>query len=220
MFSDSTTMTAQPNVIPMQPDNPSLSRLRDLVEQQWQTHGPESAIDGLRLTHALEPSGTIRALYQTSFYIVLQGAKVTAVGESAFHYRQGECLLASVNVPVNSRIGAENNRHWSRPGKWRVLATRSAMKTRPSSASITASCLARIADRQDLPYVAIRFVPINDTTAVLCIDLPVYWTVWGTSVLDSLVPDSYQDVVELGLAHTKTVVLHGKVSIGLIEVEG
>ena len=97
-------MTAQPNVIPIQPDNPSLSRLRDLVEQQWQTHGPESAIDGLRLTHALEPSGTIRALYQTSFCIVLQGAKVTAVGESAFHYRQGECLLASVNVPVNSRI--------------------------------------------------------------------------------------------------------------------
>ncbi len=47
------TMTAQPNVIPMQPDNPSLSRLRDLVEQQWQTHGPESAIDGLRLTRAL-----------------------------------------------------------------------------------------------------------------------------------------------------------------------
>ena len=65
-------MTAQPNVIPMQPDNPSLSRLRDLVEQQWQTHGPESAIDGLRLTHALVPSGTIRALYQTSFCIVLQ----------------------------------------------------------------------------------------------------------------------------------------------------
>ncbi|MBL3825024.1 MULTISPECIES: AraC family transcriptional regulator [unclassified Marinobacter] len=97
-------MTAQPNVIPMQPDNPSLGRLRDLVEQQWQTHGPESAIDGLRLTRALEPSGTIRALYQTSFCIVLQGAKVTAVGESAFHYRQGECLLASVNVPVNSRI--------------------------------------------------------------------------------------------------------------------
>ena len=97
-------MTAQPNVIPIQPDNPSLSRLRDLVEQQWQTHGPESAIDGLRLTRALEPSGTIRALYQTSFCTVLQGAKVTAVGESAFHYRQGECLLASVNVPVNSRI--------------------------------------------------------------------------------------------------------------------
>jgi len=97
-------LAGQPNIIPMLPDTPSLSRLRDLVEQQWLTHGPENAIYGLRRTRALEPSGTIRALYQTSFCIVLQGAKVTAVGESAFHYRLGECLLASVNVPVNSRI--------------------------------------------------------------------------------------------------------------------
>ncbi|WP_203142764.1 AraC family transcriptional regulator [Marinobacter mangrovi] len=97
-------MTAQPNVIPMQPDHPTLNRLRDLVEQQWLAHGPETAIDGLRLTRAPEPSGTIRALYQTSFCIVLQGAKVTAIGEQAFHYGQGDCLFASVNLPVNSRI--------------------------------------------------------------------------------------------------------------------
>ncbi|MFC4259695.1 AraC family transcriptional regulator N-terminal domain-containing protein [Marinobacter lacisalsi] len=97
-------MSAQPNAVPTQTNNRALKRLRDLVEQQWLTHGPENAINGLRLTRAREPSGTIRALYQTSFCIVLQGAKVTAVGESAFHYREGECLLASINVPVNSRI--------------------------------------------------------------------------------------------------------------------
>jgi len=97
-------MSAQTNVVPEQPDNPALNHLRDLAERQWLTHGPEGAINGLRLTRALEPSGTIRALYQTSFCIVLQGAKVTAAGESAFQYRQGECLLASVNLPVNSRI--------------------------------------------------------------------------------------------------------------------
>ncbi|WP_165856089.1 AraC family transcriptional regulator [Marinobacter sp. JSM 1782161] len=97
-------MTAQPNVISMQPDNPALTQLRDLVERQWLAHGPETAIDGLRLTRAEQPSGTIRALYQTSFCIVLQGAKVTAIGETAYHYRLGECLFASVNLPVNSRI--------------------------------------------------------------------------------------------------------------------
>lgn len=97
-------MTVQPNVMAIQPDNPIRHRLRDLVDQQWLTHGPETTIEGLRLTRAEEPSGTIRALYQTSFCVVLQGAKVTAIGEQAFHYRQGECLFASVNLPVNSRI--------------------------------------------------------------------------------------------------------------------
>lgn len=97
-------MTVPTNVIPMQPATPPLDKLRDLVEQQWRNHGPESAIHGLRLTRAEEPSGKIRALYQTSFCIVLQGAKLTATGEAAYHYRQGECLLASVHMPVNSRI--------------------------------------------------------------------------------------------------------------------
>ncbi|BES73150.1 AraC family transcriptional regulator N-terminal domain-containing protein [Marinobacter nanhaiticus D15-8W] len=97
-------MTIQPNIVPVQPGPPSLNLLRDLVERQWLTYGPETGIDGLRLTRAPEPSGTIRALYQTSFCVVLQGAKVSAIGDSTFHYRRGECLFASVNVPVNSRI--------------------------------------------------------------------------------------------------------------------
>ena len=97
-------MTVQPTARPASPHAPALRDLRDLVEQQWHAHGPETAIGGLRLTRTTEPSGTIRALYQTSFCIVLQGAKVTAVGDSAYHYREGESLLASVNVPVNSRI--------------------------------------------------------------------------------------------------------------------
>lgn len=97
-------MTAQSRIFPTPPDTPSLNRLRDLVEQQWRNHGHETTIEGLRLTRAENPSGKIRALCQTSFCIVLQGAKVTAVGDSALHYRQGECLLASVHVPVNSRI--------------------------------------------------------------------------------------------------------------------
>ena len=79
-------------------------RLRDLVYRQWQQHGHENAIDGLRLTCAPEPSGVIRAVYQTSFCVVLQGSKVSSLGDADFRYRSGQCLFASVNVPVNARI--------------------------------------------------------------------------------------------------------------------
>ena len=97
-------MTAESNVVTFQSSPPLLRQLRELVDRQWQYHGAENEIDGLRLTRAESPSGTIRALYQTSFCIVLQGAKTTAVGDSSFHYQQGECLLSSINLPVNSRI--------------------------------------------------------------------------------------------------------------------
>ncbi|WP_246166879.1 AraC family transcriptional regulator [Marinobacter salinexigens] len=81
-----------------------LQQLQDLADQLSLKFGPETDITGLRLTRATEPSGTIRALYDTSFCIVLQGAKVSSIGEWEFGYRQGECLFASVNVPVTSRI--------------------------------------------------------------------------------------------------------------------
>jgi AraC-like DNA-binding protein len=82
----------------------SLDALTALAERQWHRHGQENAIDGLRLTRATEPSGTMRAIYPTSFCVVLQGSKLSELADTRFHYRQGQCLLASVNVPVNSRI--------------------------------------------------------------------------------------------------------------------
>jgi AraC-like DNA-binding protein len=81
-----------------------LSSLRDRVESCWHQHGPDNAIHGLRLTRATEPSGTIRALYQTSFCLVLQGSKLTSVGDLSVEYHTGDCLFASVNMPVISRI--------------------------------------------------------------------------------------------------------------------
>ncbi|WP_049721262.1 AraC family transcriptional regulator [Gilvimarinus polysaccharolyticus] len=81
-----------------------LATLQTLVEQQWLSGGHECAIDGLRLTRASEPSGTIRAVYQSSFCLVLQGGKSSAIGQTALEYYAGQCLVASVNVPVNSRI--------------------------------------------------------------------------------------------------------------------
>ena len=82
----------------------SFEYLKQLVRRQWRIHGSENALDGLRLTCASEPSGIIRAVYQTSFCVVLQGSKVSSLGDSDFHYRSGQCLFASINVPVNARI--------------------------------------------------------------------------------------------------------------------
>lgn len=79
-------------------------KLRDLVFRQWQQYGHENAIDGFRLSGAFEASGVIRAVYQTSFCVVLQGRKISSLGDTDFHYYSGQCLFASVNVPVNARI--------------------------------------------------------------------------------------------------------------------
>lgn len=92
-------------------DGQTLDQLGELVLQQWQKHGHECAFDGVRLTGAFEPSGVIRAVYQTSFCIVLQGKKISTLGDTDFHYKRGQCLFASVNVPVNSRIVEASNEH-------------------------------------------------------------------------------------------------------------
>lgn len=108
-------MSTQSGVIPFKRPEPTgaavddrqdtaLDQLRVLAERQWHTHGHNNAIDGLRLTLATEPSGTIRAIYPTSFCVVLQGSKISELSDSRFHYQRGQCLFASVNVPVNSRI--------------------------------------------------------------------------------------------------------------------
>jgi AraC-like DNA-binding protein len=81
-----------------------LAAMKALLLRQWRSYGYENAIDGLRLTCAQEASGTMRAVYETSFCVVLQGSKVSTLGETPFHYRAGQCLFASVHVPVNSRI--------------------------------------------------------------------------------------------------------------------
>lgn len=90
----------------LQHHNACFGQLRDLVYQQWQQYGQDNALDGLRLSGAFEPSGVIRAVYQTSFCVVLQGSKVSSLGNTDFHYHSGQCLFASVNVPVNARIMA------------------------------------------------------------------------------------------------------------------
>jgi AraC-like DNA-binding protein len=82
----------------------TLADLAPLIAHQFARFGRETPIDGLLLSRAEAPSGPIRALYRPSFCLVVQGAKVSMLGDSAFRYDAGEGLLASLDLPVTARI--------------------------------------------------------------------------------------------------------------------
>ncbi|MDQ0512495.1 AraC family transcriptional regulator [Ancylobacter amanitiformis] len=84
-------------------DNP-LDRPRALLRRQWQRFGREPPLDGLTLTVAPAPSGLIHSVYRASFCGVLQGAKVSLLGERAFRYDTGKCLIASMDLPITAQI--------------------------------------------------------------------------------------------------------------------
>lgn len=80
-----------------------IQTLAALLDRQAQRFGRETPIAGLRLTRTETPM-VIRSVYRPSFCAVLQGAKISMLGERTFRYREGQCLLASVDVPVTARI--------------------------------------------------------------------------------------------------------------------
>ncbi|MEN2747155.1 AraC family transcriptional regulator [Sphingomonas sp. T9W2] len=82
----------------------SLCDLAPLIERHWRTHGRETPIDGLLINRADTPCGPIPALYRPSFCLVVQGGKISVLGGVAYRYAAGQCLLASVDLPVTSRI--------------------------------------------------------------------------------------------------------------------
>ena len=75
-----------------------------LVEQCWHSYGAEQPQGNLRITRALEPVKAIRTVYRPSLCVVLAGAKQSTLGDKVFRYQAGQCLLASVDVPVSARI--------------------------------------------------------------------------------------------------------------------
>jgi AraC-like DNA-binding protein len=81
-----------------------LSDLARRIERQWFVHGRETPIPGLLISRAEEPTGIIRSVYRPSFCLVVQGAKMSMLGPTPYHYAEGQCLLASVDLPVTSRI--------------------------------------------------------------------------------------------------------------------
>ena len=82
----------------------TLSDLARLIERHWFVHGRETPIPGLLITRAEESTGIIRTVYRPSFCLVVQGAKMSMLGPTPYHYAEGQCLLASVDLPVTSRI--------------------------------------------------------------------------------------------------------------------
>ncbi|MEH3117409.1 MAG: AraC family transcriptional regulator N-terminal domain-containing protein [Methylorubrum populi] len=78
--------------------------LAGLVERQWHRFGRETPLDGLLLNRAEGPSGPIRSVYRPSFCVVVQGAKTTLLGDTAFRYAAGQALLASLDLAVTARI--------------------------------------------------------------------------------------------------------------------
>jgi AraC-like DNA-binding protein len=78
--------------------------LAPLVERQWRRFGRITPLEGLLLSCADAPSIFQRTVYRPSFCVVVQGAKTSLLGERAYRYAAGQCLLASMSVPAGWRV--------------------------------------------------------------------------------------------------------------------
>ncbi|MDF0600172.1 AraC family transcriptional regulator [Psychromarinibacter sp. C21-152] len=70
----------------------------------WRRHGGSCPIPGLSLTVTEAPMGPIHVVYRPSMCIVLQGAKISHLGETAYRYGAGNCLITSMDVPIRADI--------------------------------------------------------------------------------------------------------------------
>lgn len=77
---------------------------RELLLRQWRRFGRTPPLDGLTLMMTEQPSGLMHSVYRTSFCGVLQGAKVSLLGDRSFRYDTGKCLIASMDLPVTAQI--------------------------------------------------------------------------------------------------------------------
>lgn len=85
-------------------DTHDLSLLSALIDSQWRAHGRETPIDGLLLTSVMAPTGPIHAVCRPSLCVVVQGAKTSMLGDCAYRYDEGKCLIASMEVPIRAEI--------------------------------------------------------------------------------------------------------------------
>ncbi|MQY43943.1 helix-turn-helix domain-containing protein [Epibacterium sp. SM1969] len=83
---------------------PHLETLTTRALDLWQAHGRETPLPGVILAVSEQPMGPIHGVYQPSLCIVLQGAKISRVGQRSYHYDAGKCLIASLDVPVRAEI--------------------------------------------------------------------------------------------------------------------
>lgn len=84
----------------------SLTTLQARTLSLWRRYGRDTPVPGLAVTASDAPAGPIHAVYKPSFCAVLQGAKVSHLGERSFRYDAGKCLIASLEVPIRAEIVA------------------------------------------------------------------------------------------------------------------
>lgn len=78
--------------------------LGDALQRHWHRFGRETPLEGLRLMVSDRPTGVMRALYRTSLCAVVQGAKVSLLGDRAYRYAAGHYLVASMDLPVSAQV--------------------------------------------------------------------------------------------------------------------
>ncbi|MBV2150378.1 AraC family transcriptional regulator [Sphingobium yanoikuyae] len=84
--------------------DPAHDRLIEALARHWARWGREPPLDGLTLMVSDRPTGLLHSLYRASFSAVLQGAKVSLLGECVFRYDAGKCLVASMDLPVTAQV--------------------------------------------------------------------------------------------------------------------
>ncbi|QDY71607.1 AraC family transcriptional regulator [Qingshengfaniella alkalisoli] len=83
---------------------PCLDTLKTRAMAIWHDHGRENPLPGLFVTVTDEPTGPFHSTYRPSLIVVLQGAKVSHLGNRTYRYDGGKCLIASLDVPIRAEI--------------------------------------------------------------------------------------------------------------------
>lgn len=81
-----------------------LDTLRDKALALWHQFGTDTPIPGVFVAAAEAPSGKIHGVYRPSLCAILQGTKISRIGDRTCRYTQGNCLITSLDVPVQAEI--------------------------------------------------------------------------------------------------------------------
>lgn len=88
----------------VQRDSANSEELVERIAGIVREDGVLEPIQGLHLTRATQPSGTIYGVSQPSFCVIAQGAKEVYLGDSRYPYDAEHYLLATVELPVTGRV--------------------------------------------------------------------------------------------------------------------
>lgn len=84
--------------------NRLIAQTSHFIARRGTTRGQVAPLDGLLLLRERAPRPLEATLYEPTLCLILQGRKEVLMGEHAFSFGAGECLLVSNEVPVSSRV--------------------------------------------------------------------------------------------------------------------